>query len=140
MSDRIKAEGHCLCGSVKINAKSASKNVGACHCSMCRQWTGGPLLAIDCGNDVEFEGEASITTYSSSAWAERGFCSKCGSGLFYKLKQNGQFIIPAGILNIESELNFDHQIFIDSKPSFYCFSNETKTMTGAEVFAQFGSE
>jgi hypothetical protein len=32
---------------------------------------------------------------------------------------------------------FDHQIFIDEKSEYYCFSNETQNMTGAEVFAMF---
>ncbi len=32
---------------------------------------------------------------------------------------------------------FDKQIFIDEKPSFYCFANETNKMTGAEVFAKY---
>ena len=137
MNERIEAKGKCLCGAVKLSAKSTSKNLGACHCSMCRQWTGGPLLAVDCGNEVEFEGNDFISTFSSSEWAERGFCSKCGSSLFYKLKQTGQYIVPVGLLDIDSELNFDHQIFIDEKPSYYCFSNETKNMTGEEVFAQY---
>lgn len=140
MNDRIEAKGKCLCGSVSLIVKSASKNIGACHCNMCRQWIGGPLLAVDCGNEVEFEGGESIATYSSSEWAERGFCKKCGTSLFYKLKEAGQYMVPAGVLNIESELNFDHQIFIDEKPSYYCFSNKTKNMTGAEVFAQYGAE
>lgn len=138
MSEQIEAKGQCLCGSVKLSAKSVSKNAGVCHCSMCRQWTGGPLLAVDCGTEVEFEGAEAISTYASSEWAERGFCAKCGSNLFYKIKQTGQYIVPAGVLNIESELTLDHQIFIDEKPSYYCFSNETKNMTGAEVFAQYG--
>lgn len=138
MSERIEAKGKCLCGKVKLTAKSTSTNAGACHCSMCRQWTGGPFLGVDCGNEVEFEDDESITTFSSSEWAERGFCSKCGSNLFYKIKQTGQYIVPVGILNIESQINFDHQIFIDEKPSYYCFSNETNNMTGAEVFAEYG--
>ncbi len=138
MSEQIEAKGQCLCGSVKLSAKSVSKNAGVCHCSMCRQWTGGPLLAVDCGTEVELEGAEAISTYASSEWAERGFCAKCGSNLFYKIKQTGQYIVPAGVLNIESELTLDHQIFIDEKPSYYCFSNETKNMTGAEVFAQYG--
>ena len=138
MSEQIEAKGQCLCGSVKLSAKSVSKNAGVCHCSMCRQWTGGPLLAVNCGTEVEFEGAEAISTYTSSEWAERGFCAKCGSNLFYKIKQTGQYIVPAGVLNIESELTLDHQIFIDEKPSYYCFSNETKNMTGAEVFAQYG--
>ena len=31
----------------------------------------------------------------------------------------------------------DNQIFIDEKPDFYSFANETTTLTGEEVFAQF---
>ena len=137
MSESILANGSCLCGSVKLVSKSASNNVGACHCSMCRKWVGGPLLAVDCGTDVTLSGEELISTFSSSEWAERGFCKKCGSSLFYKLKESGQYIVPAGILDDINELDFDHQIFIDEQPSYYCFSNKTKNMTGAEVFAQY---
>ena len=36
-------------------------------------------------------------------------------------------------------LVFDHQIFIEEKPSFYAFANETKNMTGEEVFALFAA-
>jgi hypothetical protein len=44
-------------------------------------------------------------------------------------------------INVAQELSiiFDHQVFIDEKPGFYCFANETHTMTGAELFAQFGA-
>ncbi|NIT13149.1 MAG: GFA family protein, partial [Candidatus Dadabacteria bacterium] len=52
---------------------------------MCRKWCGGPLMAVNCGTDVTFEGEDNITVYDSSSWAERGFCSGCGSHLFYRL-------------------------------------------------------
>ena len=31
----------------------------------------------------------------------------------------------------------EHQVFIDEKPDYYSFANETKNMTGAEIFAQF---
>jgi hypothetical protein len=34
-------------------------------------------------------------------------------------------------------LVFDHQVFIDEKPSYYCFPNETENLTGAEVFAKY---
>jgi hypothetical protein len=40
----------------------------------------------------------------------------------------------------ESQLNFDHQIFIDEKPDYYAFVNETRNMTGAEVFAQYSQD
>jgi hypothetical protein len=137
MSDKQEGKGSCLCGATRIVAKTMSKNVGACHCAMCRKWTGSPLLAADCGTDVSFEGTENITSFISSDWAERGFCSKCGSHLFYRLKEHNQYFIPFGIFDNCEDLVFEHQIFIDEKPSFYCFSNETKNMTGAEFFAKF---
>ena len=69
--------------------------------------------------------------------AERGFCNKCGSHLFYRFKQNNQYYIPVGIFDNSEGLVFEHQVFIDEKPEYYSFSNETKNLTGAELFAQF---
>lgn len=137
MSDLIEAKGSCLCGAIRVTAKAVSKNVGACHCSMCRKWTGGPLLAVDCGIDVSFEGQENISVFDSSEWAERGFCGKCGSHLFYRLKENKQHIMPAGLFENDETFVFHHQIFIDEKPAFYQFANETESMTGAEVFAKY---
>ena len=57
MSDTIEASGSCLCGATHFTAKNISKNLGACHCRMCRKWGGGPLMAINCGAEVSFEGE-----------------------------------------------------------------------------------
>ncbi len=136
MTTTTPRTGSCLCGAVRITANQAKNHVGACHCSMCRTWGGGPLMAIDCGTEVEVEGEDHVSVFESSEWAERGFCSKCGTHLYYRLKQNGQFFVAAGIFSDSSGLAFDHQVFIDEKPDYYAFVNETKNMTGAEVFAR----
>jgi hypothetical protein len=130
-------QGKCLCGAVQVVAKTMSSKVGACHCNMCRQWTGGPLLVVDCESEVFFSGEENITVFNSSEWAERGFCKLCGSHLFYRLKQNNQYFVSAGLLDNSAAFVFDHQVFIDEKPEYYCFSNETQNMTGAEVFAMY---
>jgi hypothetical protein len=131
-------KGSCLCGAVNIST-SVSNSVAACHCNMCRQWGGGPLLAVECGNDVSFNGKENIGIYQSSEWAERGFCNKCGSHLFYKYKQNDRYFMPVGIFDRNENFIFDSQIFIDEKPEYYCFANETKNMTGAEAFEEFTS-
>ncbi|NES03921.1 MAG: GFA family protein [Okeania sp. SIO2F4] len=104
---------------------------------MCRKWTGRPLLAIKCGDRVPFEGSDSISVFNSSEWAERGFCSQCGTHLFYRLKQKKYHMIPVGLLDNDSNLTFEQQIFIDEKPSFYSLANKTKNLTKAEVFAQY---
>jgi len=137
MTDGAEGSGNCLCGAVTINVKNIGKSVGACHCDMCRKWGGGPLMAVDCGTDVLFSGEENISVYNSSAWAERGFCKKCGSHLFYRLKENQQHMIPAGLFNSADLFIFDHQVFIDRKPTFYSFVNKTDNMTEAEVFAKY---
>lgn len=135
--DSIQCHGSCLCGAVKIIANNVDKHVGACHCGMCRKWNGGPFMEVDCGSQVTFEGEENIIVYNSSAWAERGFCKQCGSHLFYRLKHNQQHMIPPGLFDNDEDFVFDHQVFIDRKPSYYSFSNETEDMTEAEVFAMY---
>ena len=52
MSDVTEGKGSCLCGAVRFTAKNMSKEVGACHCSMCRKWGGGPFMEVDCGAEV----------------------------------------------------------------------------------------
>ena len=129
-------QGSCLCKKVTVTAKECSDKVGACHCNMCRKQNAGPFFAVDCGTSVEFSGEDQIVTYSSSAWAERGFCKTCGSTLFYRLKGTGQTMMSPELFE-GAEFEFDHEVFIDEKPAHYAFSNKTKQMTGPEVFAMF---
>ena len=140
MSNTIEAKGSCLCGKVEIKALTMSTNMGACHCSICRKWSGGPMLTVECDTNVHLTGEQNISRYQSSDWAERGFCAQCGTHLFYKLKSTGQYIMPAGLFEIPSPLEFDHQVFIEEKPECYSFANKTKNMTGEEVFAAFSAE
>lgn len=104
MTNEIKKQGSCLCGAVKVLAKIKSNQVDVCHCNMCRKWTGGPLFAIECGEEVNFEGSDNISVFDSSEWAERGFCSKCGTHLFYRLKQQNYYALPAGLLDDEESL------------------------------------
>ncbi|MCP4300495.1 MAG: GFA family protein [Gammaproteobacteria bacterium] len=129
--------GKCLCGAVRITAKDAGTEVGACHCKMCRRWGGGPFMEIECGTNVSFEGEENVSVFDSSAWAERGFCKKCGTHLFYRFKRTGQHGIPVGLFDDDENLTFTHQVFIDEKPSFYRFADETHDMTGAEIIAKY---
>ena len=140
MPNTTKRIGSCLCGAVRITAHNAQNRVGACHCSMCRTWGGGPLMAVDCGTEIEIEGSEHVAVFDSSKWAERGFCSTCGTNLFYRLKQNQQYMVPAGLLDGYEGAQFDHQLFIDQKPAYYAFANETENMTGAQVFEHFGPE
>ena len=134
--NKVQKTGKCLCGEIKIVAKSVDLNVHACHCTMCRKWGGGPSMSVNCWSDVSFSDGESIRAYDSSEWAERGFCSHCGSHIFYRLKENGEYILPVGIIDSDEGYVFDQQIFIDRKPDYYSFANKTKNLTGAMLDAQ----
>lgn len=136
----MRARGKCLCGSIALEVELSNTEMAACHCNMCRTWSGGPMLAVDCGDSLKFADEKLVKRYQSSEWAERGFCASCGTHLFYYLIPGNQYHLPAGLLDIQLRYTFTHQIFIDEKPEYYSFSNETKNMTGAEVFAHFENE
>ena len=138
MSEQSKGKGRCLCGAVQVVVETMSAQVGACHCGTCRKWGGGPLMAVDCGTEVSFLGKENIQLFVSSAWAERGFCRHCGTHLFYRLKENQRYYMPADLFDEGPELVFDSQLFIEEKPGYYRFANNTREMTGAECFEEYG--
>jgi hypothetical protein len=79
--------GSCLCGDLRFQAQLPSKWVAHCHCSMCRRAHGAPLVTW-----VGFKSEAvrfddpqsRLHWYESSPGAGRGFCSRCGTTLFFR--------------------------------------------------------
>ncbi len=129
-------KGKCLCGSIEVVAQDHAE-VGLCHCSMCRRWSGGPMFAVHCGAEVKFVG-GEPSRYRSSDWAERGFCSTCGTHLFYHLLATHEYILPAGIF-VDLDFRLTQEIFIDEKPAFYELKNDTHKLTGQQVFEQFAS-
>ncbi|MBW3695193.1 GFA family protein [Vibrio sp. T187] len=140
MPDSNQASASCLCGKVTATAKDINPKFTVCHCKMCRTWGGSPLMAVQCGTQVSFEGADFIKEYDSSDWAKRGFCSNCGTHLFYRVKASGSYNMPLGLFPEMENLSMTMQYFIDKKPSHYCFSNETKEMTEEEIFAYFASQ
>lgn len=137
MSQNKLITGKCLCGSVSLSFHTDKDFLDACHCGMCRKWGGGPALTVDAGKDLEFAGKEFISTYSSSDWAERGFCKQCGTHLFYRLKETGFMNVPLGLLDKSEQFKFHLQIYIDRKPAHYDFSNKTEFMTEADVVAKY---
>ena len=95
-------------------------------------------MEVDCGPEVSFAGAENISLYQSSQWAERGFCKQCGTHLFYRLKEDNLHMIPVGLLDVDDiEFTFKEQVFIEEKPAFYSFSNDTKNSICDESIAAF---
>lgn len=138
MSD--ERTGKCLCGAVNYTARVQSE-ISACHCDMCRRWSSGPFFGVSC-ESVRFEGEDALGTIQSSPWAERGFCTKCGSGLFYRVTaegpHQGMTSVALGTLDDQGGLSLVKEWFIDKRPEVYELAGERECLTEAQVMALFG--
>ena len=95
-------------------------------------------MGAHCGNDVSFWGEKNISIYSSSDWAERGFCKTCGSLMFYRLTENMHHFIPVGLFEDQNQFVLERQSYIDRKPSYYSFSNYKYDLTENEMIEKYG--
>ena len=81
------ATGHCLCGDLQFEATLPSKWVAHCHCTMCQRSGGSAFVTwvgLDEDNCKILDPQHRLQWYKSSDQGERGFCSRCGSTLFFR--------------------------------------------------------
>lgn len=128
-----KKTGRCQCGAIRFTASLKNHDIGACHCETCRRNTAGPYFSIECDRPVEIEDDSAVAVYDSSEWGERRFCARCGTPLFWRMKDGSMEMVSVFALDDLSGLTFDHQVYIDEKPDFYSFSEPTQAFTGAQV-------
>ncbi|NWG45795.1 MAG: GFA family protein [Alphaproteobacteria bacterium] len=129
----------CLCGAVTFRATPAKPEMGACHCGMCRHWSGGVFFGVDCTGPIEFASEEALGVYASSDYGERCFCKQCGSTLIWRMRDGSHAVVSVQAFPDPGAFRFASEIFIDEKPDSYSFANDTKRMSGAEFIAQFMS-
>ncbi|GKX35891.1 MAG: aldehyde-activating protein [Rhizobiaceae bacterium MnEN-MB40S] len=133
-------KGRCLCGSVQFTATPQSRDMNACHCVMCRRWSAGPFLAVDCGDTVRYDSDDGLTFYPSSEWGERGFCRNCGTSLIWKMQGRPECHVSTQAFDDAGAFTLTSEIFVDEKPDGYAFAGDIEKMTGAEVIAAFMKE
>ncbi|MGR3321162.1 MAG: GFA family protein [Pseudooceanicola sp.] len=142
MSDR---SGACMCGAVTVKATGLDDTFSVCHCDMCRRWTGSAMLAVAVpAENVTWSGEAQIRTLQSSDWAERAWCGRCGSGLYYRITaegpMHGHYSLPLGLLDDTDGMTMVSEIYIDHKPDCFAFAGDHPRLTRAETLEKFGIE
>lgn len=85
-------EGGCQCGAIRFRTTNKPVRAMACHCSTCKQRTGG---AYGIGvyfkrEDIEYlQGERQTFEFHSSQsgrWLRNEFCPKCGSSVAWTLE------------------------------------------------------
>ena len=113
----MSREGGCLCGSVRYAVRGPLREILVCHCVECRRWTGrawAVTAARDEDLDLREHGELVWAVSPNSALgASRGFCSRCGSSLFYRAPGRGRTGIGAGTLDDPSGLRVAAHIWVE---------------------------
>ncbi len=145
----MRKSGKCLCGAVCFESDQVPAKAGICHCEQCRRWTGVALMGVTVATDsITWTGAEHIGRIQSSEWAERAWCTKCGTNLFYRVTADNEWAggseIPVGLFDDPNGFEVKSEIFIDQKPDGFAFAGEgRKEMTRADcvkLFTQLGSE
>jgi hypothetical protein len=120
----IPVAGSCLCGAVRYDVARFERGVIACHCSQCRETSGHYVAATQAMNaNLRMISDSTLKWYRSSEDAERGFCTECGSNLFWRKIGDDATSIMVGALDGPTGLAMQCHIFVDDAGDYYCPSD-----------------
>ena len=121
----MSVKGSCECQGVVFELTGELRDVVFCHCSQCRKTSGHYWAAtqVSKGN-LNLIKATSLSWYDSSDKARRGFCSVCGSSMFYERKGIGKISVSAGSLEIPTSLDRMRHIYVASKGDYYDISDD----------------
>lgn len=74
-------KGVCFCGAVAIEVTGAPIEMGYCHCTSCRSYSGGPVNAYTIWQEANvkvIKGAKFLGRFNKTAMSHRRFCTKCG--------------------------------------------------------------
>ncbi len=113
-------KGSCLCGAVTFEVTEALPPPDACHCRQCRKQSGHFFASTDVPRSaLTVKGIESVTWYQSSERVRRGFCSRCGSALFWDPIKRDWIGIAMGAFDTPTETHLRVHIFVADKGDYY---------------------
>ena len=114
------AKGSCLCGAVRFDVTGALPKPDACHCTKCRKWSGHYFASTDVPRAaLTIHGAESVTWFQSSPKVRRGFCSVCGSSLFFDPPHKDWIGVAMGAFEQPTETRLGIHIFVSDKGDYY---------------------
>jgi hypothetical protein len=124
--------GHCLCGAVTVRVTGGhDPRPGACHCRMCQRWSGGLFLCFNADADgVAVDGP--IARHASSDFAERAFCSVCGSHLWMRDRTANTYDLMPGLFNEARDWPLRSEVYADRAMASVRLEGDHRRATRAE--------
>ena len=116
-------KGSCLCGGVTFEVDGSLSAPDACHCIECRKWTGHFLVSTDVPRTkLRIKDRRHLRWFRSSEKARRGFCSRCGSSLFFDpldKEKHDWTGIAMGAFERPTDTHLALHIFVAEKGDYY---------------------
>ena len=124
--------GHCLCGAVTVRVTGGhDPRPGASHCRMCQRWSGGLFLCFNADADgVAVDGP--IARHASSDFAERAFCSVCGSHLWMRDRTANTYDLMPGLFNEARDWPLRSEVYADRAMASVRLEGDHRRATRAE--------
>ncbi len=124
-------KGSCLCGAVTFEVRGDLPGPDACHCGVCRKFSGHYFASTDVKRSaLTISGEKNISWYQSSDKAKRGFCAICGASLFWDPLFRDWIGLAMGAFDTPTETRLAVHIFVADKGDYYDIGD------GVKQFAQ----
>ena len=118
MSDLKKAS--CLCGRVGITVTGSLPPPDACHCVQCRKQSGHYFASSNVPRaSLVVTGQENVSWFQSSANVRRGFCSTCGSFLFWDPVERDYIAVAMGAFDSPTTTRLEKHIFVAEKGDYY---------------------
>lgn len=132
MSDDLQqVTGGCYCGRVRYRAGDVKRDVTECHCSQCRKQAGHRHASVGAKTStIEIDGADKLTWFRASVDAERGFCTTCGSHLFWRRADEDYTSILAASVDEPSGLRMAKHIFVEDKGDYYEITDDLPQFAG----------
>lgn len=113
-------KGSCLCGAVAFEVEGDLRGPDACHCTECRKHSGHYFASTDVPRSaLTVRGEDKLAWFRSSEKARRGFCSICGSSLFWDPLHRDWIGIAMGAFDSPTGTSIAEHIFVSEKADYY---------------------
>jgi hypothetical protein len=116
-------KGGCLCGAVSFEVEGELERAPeACHCSQCRKQSGHFFAAVNVRRTaLTLRGAEKVGWYPSSEKVRRGFCSVCGSTLFWDPTMDGYewIAIAMGLFDLPTGTRLAKHTFVGDKGDYY---------------------
>ncbi len=113
-------KGSCACGAVSFEVAGPLPRPDACHCTECRKHSGHFFVSTDVPRSaVTIHGADNLTWFRSSEKVRRGFCSTCGSPMFWDPVRRDWIGIAMGAFDLPTDTKIGIHIFVAEKGDYY---------------------